>query len=214
MLQIVNHCGGIAQTNCFLIGDEAGGQAVLFDAPNDTAGVLVKEAQRRGWRVEGLWLTHGHFDHIADHAVVTEAFPKAQVLIHKADEPKLQGAWARLFPLPFVIPPRDADGTVEDNQVLRLGHHEVRVLHTPGHCAGHVCYYFPNDKLLVGGDLIIQGSIGRTDLPDSDQRLMVQSLRRIAALPGQTRLLPGHGPATLLSEEFQSNPWLAKALRD
>src|SRR5690348_14802150 len=81
--------GGIAATNCYLIADERAKEAVLFDAPNDTVKPLLDEAKKRNWNVIGLWLTHGHFDHIADHEVVTKAFPGAKVLIHRLDEPKL-----------------------------------------------------------------------------------------------------------------------------
>jgi len=75
-MQILENCGGIAETNCYLIADETTGKAVLFDAPNDTTAPLLDEAARRGWDVIGLWLTHGHFDHVAAHAVVTGNFPR------------------------------------------------------------------------------------------------------------------------------------------
>ena len=144
-MQILSNAGGIAQTNCFLIADEQTKQAALFDAPNDTTGPVLAEAKRRGWDVIGLWLTHGHFDHLADHAVVTGQFPKAKVLIHRAEEPKLDGTEPVVFPLPFTIPPRKADGYLEDDQVLHIGSLEVRVLHTPGHTPGHVVFYLPQE---------------------------------------------------------------------
>src|SRR3954463_15875338 len=101
--------GGIAVTNCFVIADEDAKQAVLFDAPDHTTEPLLDECKNRGWDLIGLWLTHGHFDHIADHKVVTDRFPKAQVLIHPLDEPKLQDPQSSVFQLPFEIPPRSAD---------------------------------------------------------------------------------------------------------
>src|ERR1700690_3895942 len=114
-MRIVTTTGGIASTNCFLIADEKAKKAVLFDAPDHTVGPLLDEAVKQGWELIGLWLTHGHFDHIADHAVVTSRFPNARVLIHALDEPKLLMPH-RQFPLPFVIPPRRADAYVEDGQ--------------------------------------------------------------------------------------------------
>src|SRR5580765_3566266 len=106
----LSNTGGVAMTNCFLIADERAGEAVLFDAPDHTVAPLLDEISKRGWTLTGLWLTHGHFDHFADHAVVKKRFPAAKVLIHALDEPKVRNpdAQTRLFQLPFVIPPLKA----------------------------------------------------------------------------------------------------------
>ncbi len=108
----------------------------------------------------GLWLTHGHFDHLADHAIVREKFPGAKILIHRLDEHRLAKPGSSTFLLPFKIPAGKADGFVNDGDELELGSMKVRVMHTPGHSPGHVCYYFAEQNLLVGGDLIIMGAIG------------------------------------------------------
>jgi len=211
---VLMNTGGVAMTNCFLVADETTQKAVLFDAPDHTVGPLLDEAARRGWDLAGLWLTHGHFDHFADHAEVRKRFPKAQILIHQLDAAKAGNPvqQTRMFGLPFVIPPVDADAFVTDNQVLRLGSLEVRVIHTPGHAPGHVCYYLPAEKTLIGGDLIIGGSVGRTDLPDSDHAALEASIRRVMKLPGDTRLLGGHGPASTLDEERRNNPFVQASL--
>ena len=204
--------GGIAGTNCYLVGDEATKQAVVFDAPDHTVAPLLDHAAKPGLDVIGLWLTHGHFDHIADHAEVTKRFADAKVLIHRLDEPKLKEPNSSVFALPFTIPPRSADGYVEDGQTLAIGNLRVNVIHTPGHAPGHVMYHFPDEKILVGGDLIIGGSVGRTDLPDSDHAELFQSIRKVMQLPGDTRLLPGHGNVTLLDDERRENPFVIEAL--
>jgi glyoxylase-like metal-dependent hydrolase (beta-lactamase superfamily II) len=211
---LLTNTGGVAMTNCFLIADEAARQAVLFDAPDHTVESLLQQAATRGWDVIGLWLTHGHFDHFADHAVVQQRFPAAKILLHPLDEPKARhpDVQTRMFQLPFVIPPLKAAVHVTDNETLKLGSLEVIVMHTPGHSPGHVAYYFPQEQLLVGGDLIIGGSIGRTDLPDSDPEQMVASIRRVMSLPAATRLLGGHGRATTLGEERQGNPFVQEIL--
>ncbi len=209
---IAMNTGGIAMTNAFLIGDEATNQAVIFDAPDHTVAPLLTEAENRGLNVIGLWLTHGHFDHVADHQIVTTRFPSAKVLIHALDEPKLQDPSSSVFALPFKIPPRSADAHVRDAETLSLGNLKVAVLHTPGHAPGHVMYHFPDEKLLVGGDLIIGGSVGRTDLPDSDHSQLIESIRRVMKLPPETRLLPGHGDPSLLSDELEQNPYVREAL--
>jgi glyoxylase-like metal-dependent hydrolase (beta-lactamase superfamily II) len=111
-----------------------------------------------------------------------------------------------------VIPPLKPDAHVTDNQKLKLGSLDVVVIHTPGHSPGHVVYHFPKEKVLVGGDLIIGGSIGRTDLPDSNHEQMEASVRKVMGLPAETRLLGGHGDATTLEEERQTNPFVQEIL--
>lgn len=199
-------------TNCYVIADEQQKKAVLFDAPDHTVEPLLDEVAQRGWELIGLWLTHGHFDHVADHAVVTGRFPRARVLIHRLDEPKLQNPNSSFFVLPFTIPPRNADGYVEEGQELHIGSLKVQVLHTPGHSPGHVMYYLPSQKVLVGGDLIIGGSVGRTDLPDSNHRQLEQSIRRVMKLPEDTSLLPGHGQPATLAHERATNLFVREIL--
>ncbi len=214
-MRILSRTGGIASTSCHLIADEASGMAVLFDAPDHTVGPLLDEVKRAGWNLRGLWLTHGHFDHIADHAVVTERFPEARLLMHRLDEPKLQfpERQTSLFAIPLIIPPRKADDYVDDGQQLQLGGLKVEVIHTPGHSPGHVVYYFPDEKLLIGGDLIICGAVGRTDFPDCDETALWRSIRRILQLPPETRLLPGHCNSTTLGHEMKHNPYVRQAMQ-
>ncbi len=208
------HTGGVAMTNCCLIADETAGEAVLFDAPDHTTAPLLDEVQKRGWKLVGLWLTHGHFDHFADHAVVQQRFPGAKLLIHALEVPKLSHPRIQtaMFDLPFEIPPGKPDALVEDGQRLCIGSHEVAVIHTPGHAPGHVAYHFPKERLLIGGDLIIGGSVGRTDLPDSNHADLEASIRKVMALPDDTRLVGGHGPATTLGQERRRNFFVQEAL--
>ncbi|HEV7298737.1 MAG TPA: MBL fold metallo-hydrolase [Tepidisphaeraceae bacterium] len=207
-MKVLMHTGGMAVTNCFLVADENTKQAVLFDAPDHTVAPLLDEVAKNGWDLIGLWLTHGHFDHVADHALVTERFPTAKVLIHPLDEPKLLRPGASFFTLPFEIAARKADGYVEDGQELAIGAIAVRVMFTPGHAPGHVSYYLPAENLLIGGDLIIGGAVGRTDLPDSNFADLVKSVGRVMALPPDTRLMPGHGEPATLAEERQTNDYV------
>lgn len=216
-MKIIMNNGGIAATNSYLIADEISKQAVLFDAPNDTTGPLLDEAQRQGWDVVGLWLTHGHFDHVADHEVVTGRFPRAKVLIHPDDEIKLQKPklpFKLPIPVPFLVPPRSADGHVNDGDQLMIGTMAVQVMHTPGHSPGHVAYYLPDEQVLVGGDLIIMQATGRTDFADSSHSDLARSIRRIMQLPGKTKLLPGHGEPSDLDQELQTNPYVQQIMEE
>lgn len=213
-MKILQNTGGIVSTNCFLIADETTGKAVLFDAPDHTVSPLLDEAKKNGWDIIGLWLTHGHFDHIADHKRVTDAFPNAKVLIHALDEPKLTHPISKYFQLPFIIPPGRADAHVEDGEALQLGSLTVKVIFTPGHSPGHVMYHLPQHKALVGGDLIIMGAVGRTDFPDSDSRALNASIRRVMQLPPDTTLLPGHGEASLLADELANNEYVRMAMEE
>ena len=211
-MQILMNTGGLAMTNAYVIADEVAKEAVLFDAPDHTVAPMLDEVQRRGWDLVGLWLTHGHFDHLADHAVVKERFPGVKVLIHPLEADRLRNPGSQIFQLPFTIPPGEPDALVEDGQVLHVGSIEARVIHTPGHSPGHVVYHFPQEKLLVGGDLILMHAIGRTDLPGGDYGQLMESIRRVMRLPGDTQLIAGHGEPSTLAQELEMNPYVRQAL--
>ena len=211
-MQIIANTGGVFATCSYLVADEDTRQAIIFDAPNDTTQPLLDEAKERGWNVVGLWFTHGHIDHIADHAVVSAAFPDTRLLLHRLDWPKLASPMS-MYPLPFVTPGRAPDGPLVDDQELLIGNIPVRVLHTPGHSPGHVMFHFPMQHVLIGGDVILMNGVGRTDFPDCSYPDLQQSIRRIMALPGKTQLLPGHGHPTTLAEEREQNPYVQEALR-
>ncbi len=204
--------GGIAQTNCYIVADEAAKQAVLFDAPDHTTAPLLDQIEKNGWTLIGLWLTHGHFDHLADHAVVKQRFPDAKILIHPLEADHLRDPRSRMFDLPFTIPPGEPDGFVEEGQILHIGSIEVRVMHTPGHAPGHVCFHLPHERVLVGGDLIICNAVGRTDLPGCSEPKLFESIRTVMKLPDDTRLLPGHCESGTLGDERATNPFVQAAV--
>ncbi len=210
-MKIISNTGGVFATSSYLVVDEPSKQAVVFDAPDHTTEPLLDLAIKNGWDVVGLWLTHGHIDHIADHAVVTGRFPGAKILVHPLDEPKLRNPRS-MYALPFDTPGRSADGHLADGQVLHIGPNQVRVIHTPGHSPGHVGFHLVADNVLIGGDLILMGAVGRTDFPDCSFPDLQASLRRIMQLPRDTQLLPGHGHPSLLADEAAENPYVQDAL--
>jgi glyoxylase-like metal-dependent hydrolase (beta-lactamase superfamily II) len=130
------------------------------------------------------------------------------VLIHQLDEPKLQNPGSLLFELPYQIPPRDADAYIEDGQKIHIGQVVLAAMHTPGHAEGHVVFYANELGVLFAGDLLMAGAVGRYDLEDGDVAVLKKSLHRVMLLPDATRVLPGHGPATTIGQQRQSNPFI------
>ena len=215
-MKVLTNTGGLAATDAYVVADEDVGECVVIDAPDHTLAPLLREVHTLGWRVTALWLTHGHFDHVADHPLL----PDVPVVMHAADADKLRDprrqldAFAALsgFRVPLDIPPREPDRLITDGGVLTVGGLTATVLHTPGHSPGHVCFHFADQDVLVGGDLIIGGAVGRTDLPDSDPAALAASVRRIMALPPATKLLPGHGRPLTLADEARENPVVREML--
>ena len=211
-MKILMNSGGVAMTNAFVIADEVAHEAVLFDAPDHTTGPLLDQIEKNGWTFLGLWLTHGHFDHVADHAVVKCRFPDSKILLHPLEEPRLRDPGSKMFALPFTIPPGVPDGYINDGDLLRIGTLQVRAIHTPGHSPGHLMFHLPEERVLVGGDLIIGGAVGRTDLPGCDEAQLAASIERVMKLPLDTRLLPGHGDVSTLGDERETNPYVQMIL--
>jgi glyoxylase-like metal-dependent hydrolase (beta-lactamase superfamily II) len=214
-VKIQTATGGVAKTNGYVLIDETHQAAAIIDAPDHTVGPLLNAARAAGAEVVALLLTHGHFDHVADHAEVTRAFPGARVLISQVEEAKLQKPNATPWRLPFVIPPRSADGYLAEGQVIAVGALKLQALFTPGHAAGHMCLFLPAGEydgevvaqpVLFAGDLLMAGTVGRYDLlGDGDLPQLIASLRRVLALPAETVVLSGHGPATSIGAELRGN---------
>lgn len=209
MLTILTLPLGPLQTNSYLIADPDTGEAAVIDPAWD-GGRIAQEASRRGWHILSIWLTHAHFDHLGGSAELADATePPPPVALHPADYPlwRNQGG-APLFG--FRIDP-GPEPTIDltHGQLLHLGNNLLEVRHTPGHTPGHVVFYSSTSSVVFCGDLIFQGSIGRTDLPGGDYEGLIQSIRtQILPLPDETRLLSGHGPETTVGVERIYNPFL------
>ena len=207
-MKIHVNTGGLAETNGYLLVDEKQKAAAIIDAPKDTTENLLEIARSGGFDVKYLLLTHGHWDHLSDHDEVTAVFPKAQVLMHRLDEPKLVTPGSDMFDLPYTIPGRKADGYVEDGDKMHVGSIVLAAMHTPGHCPGHLCFYSAAEGVLFAGDLLMAGSVGRYDLAEGDLELLKKSIRRVMQLPDATHVLSGHGPGTTIGRERAGNPFV------
>jgi hydroxyacylglutathione hydrolase len=204
-MRITSHTVGAFQENCYLIVDEGSNSAVLVD-PGADGDRILRALKISGATLEAIWLTHAHIDHVGAIAAVRHAH-NVPIWLHPADRPLYDNAsWqAAQYGLPFEEPPAP-DRELADGDVLRLGEEEFRVLHTPGHAPGHCV--FEGNGVILGGDLLFAGSIGRTDLPLSDPRAMTESLARVAAMEPGLVVHPGHGPLTTIGRELETNPFL------
>lgn len=208
-LEIVSLPNGQFAQNCYLLADRSTRRAVMVD-PGEEPRLFLAELDTRGWALSAVWLTHAHIDHIMGVAAVKEA-TGVPVFLHPADRGlydglSRQGEWMGLT----LETPPPPDEELCEGQRLRLGDHEFTVRHTPGHSPGSVSFVGPG--IVLGGDVLFNGSIGRTDLPGGDLATLMHSLQAVfLALPDSTVVYSGHGPETTIGVERMTNPFLTGA---
>lgn len=197
---------GAFRENSYLVIDEESGDAVLID-PGDQGNDLVALIESSGATLRAVWLTHAHLDHIGAVSAIRRRFPGVPVHLHPLDRPVYDAAsfFAESYGIPFEQP-EAPDAELAHGDVLRVGNLSFEVIHAPGHSPGHVVFH--GHGILLGGDVLFTGSVGRTDLPMADPAHMQETLKKIAALPPDTVVHPGHGQSTTVGEELRSNPFL------
>jgi hydroxyacylglutathione hydrolase len=204
---------GPLRCNCTILGDEATHEAMVVD-PGDNIPEILSRLQKHGLTLRQIVVTHAHIDHVGGAAQLRK-LTGAPVLMNQQDLAllgmmEMQAGWIGV-PTPEVAPP---DASAEDGLALGLAALPAEVLHTPGHTPGSICLLFPAQQLLLAGDTLFAGSIGRTDLPGGDGHQILRSLRdRLLVLPDATIVVPGHGPETTIGEERHSNPFLQPKFR-
>lgn len=199
---------GPVGTNCYIVGDQATGRAAVVD-PGDEAPRVLGTLARLGMTADLVVATHAHFDHVGGVRGIVEA-TGAPFLICEAEVPVLEVAVERTllyFGITVPRPPAPAR-LLREGDVLQMGGMSFRVVHTPGHSPGHICLI--GDGIAFVGDVVFQGSIGRTDLPGGDYETLMRSIAsHILTLPDETVLYNGHGPATTVGRERRTNPFLS-----
>lgn len=194
---------GELATNSYIIADEDTKNAVLFDAP-DNANKILDYLQKKELILKKIFLTHAHFDHILALKEIKEA-TGAKILLHKDEEKYLKDNSLNLSPKPLDLP--EADQLLDDNEVISLDQLTIRVIHTPGHTEGSVCYLV-ND-VLISGDTLFLGSIGRADFPLGNFEDEISSIKeKLMLLDDEAKVYPGHGFSTKIGKERKENPYL------
>ena len=199
---------GVLGCNCSLLGDETSHEALIVDPGAEVATLLALLATH-SLTLRRILVTHAHIDHIAG-ALALQRATGAPILYNQLDLPlvammDVQAGWINA-PTPEVAAP---DLSLDDGMSVGIANLAVTALHTPGHTEGSTCLYLPGQHLLLAGDTLFAGSVGRTDLPGGNTETLLRSIHNtLLPLPDKTRVIPGHGPATTIGRERARNPFL------
>jgi len=199
--------------NCTLLGDDEGGHLVIID-PGDEAEMILERVGISGLEVSAILHTHGHMDHAGATAELSRLLPSGVPIgLNREDLPLFSSlsSQGELFGLSVEDPPKP-DLELRDGDIIEVGRLKLEVLHTPGHSPGSVCFFLrrtDSGDLLIAGDVLFAGSIGRTDLWGGSFEILEDSIRtRLYTLPGKTRVICGHGPETTIERERMTNPFV------
>ena len=188
-------CGPI-ETNAYIVVCEKTNKALIVDAPQGIAAIVAK----KDYLFDKIILTHSHWDHVLDLAALKNLL-HVPIYVHESDAENIKHPGAdglgRHIKWEGVTP----DGYLKDGDTVTVGEIVLQVIHTPGHSPGGICLYIEKEKVLLSGDTLFAGCMGRVDLPTSDPHLMLESLKKLAKLPSDTKVYPGHAEATTIGSE-------------
>lgn len=191
---------GPFKTNSYVVGCEKTGLGILIDTAPFSAKKILEMIETHDLTIQGIYLTHSHFDHFADSATLKEEL-KCPLFVHKADCENLHKPGSDGIPNFLLIKPVQEDGLLEEGQLVKVGELAFWVIHTPGHSPGGVCFYFEKQKVLFSGDLLFKGTHGNVNFKESSPTQMDQSLIKLMQLPDEVVVYPGHGEKTTIGEE-------------
>jgi hydroxyacylglutathione hydrolase len=199
---------GPFQENCYVIGDEDSGVGAVVD-PGYEATRIALAVEQANLDIGQILVTHAHIDHVGAVAALADEYA-CPILMHAEAEPMLQQlpSQAVMMGLRFGKVPT-VDRYIEDEEMIEVGGLELESLYTPGHAPGHLAFYVENQDLVLSGDALFAGSVGRTDLFGGNMKVLMRSINeRLMTLPDETRVYPGHGPETTIGSERSYNPFL------
>lgn len=203
---------GPFQENCYIVGDETTGEGALVD-PGDEAARIAIAVEQTNLEITQILITHAHIDHVGAVAALVEEYA-CPVLMHAEAEPMLKQlpTQAMMMGLRFGKVP-NVDRHIEEEEVIKVGGLELQSLYTPGHAPGHLAFYIEGEGVVLSGDALFAGSVGRVDLPGGSMEVLMKSIEeRLLTLPDETKVYSGHGPQTTIGNEKSYNPFLQGGL--
>lgn len=189
---------GPIETNTYLV--YSGKEAVVIDPGFSCANAITTRAKELKVEIKLILNTHGHWDHITDNFEL-QKLTNAKVACGAGDEDRLSKPSDLGWHLPFTLKASKPNLLLKDGDEITISREALRVINTPGHTPGSVCFYSEEDKLLFTGDTLFAGAMGRTDFPGGDELLINESLKRLTQLPQDTKVFPGHGEFTTIKNE-------------
>ena len=198
---------GSLGTNCYILADESTKKAIVVDAP-DRCDKILEFVEEKGYSVDKIVLTHGHYDHILALGELKEK-TKAPLYVHENGRDFLSDGIKNLSHyVGYEWTPIQADVYLKDGDTVEFGGISLKVLHTPGHTADCICLL--GDGIVISGDTLFRRSIGRCDHPTGDMRQEIEAIKeKLMILPDDVKVYPGHGPSTTIGEERKENPYLS-----
>lgn len=194
-------------TNCYLLINQERKELLIID-PGEQEDLLERQITKSGATPVAILLTHGHFDHATAAAALKVRY-QIPVYAHEMEQETLENPSLNLCGMVGEHHIYHADEYLKDEQVVELAGFSIRVMHTPGHTVGGVCYYIPDQNILFSGDTLFQESVGRTDFPKGSAADLVRSIReKLMPLPDDVEVYTGHGESTLIGYERIHNPFL------
>lgn len=198
---------GMCQTNCYFLYEDQSNDVIFID-PADQGKVIYDKMAEKGFQISAILLTHGHFDHILGCKELKE-LTNAKIYAYEGEEDLCMNVTKNVsadIGCPCTIKP---DVLLKDGEILNVAGMTVKVIATPGHTGGSCCYYMEDEKILISGDTLFEGSVGRTDFPTGSMSTLVRSIKeKLMILPEDVVVYPGHGGSTTIGDEKINNPFL------